>query len=310
MPKLTLLDVAKMNGSDSAVGLIEESLHASPEVRVGDARSIKGTTYKTLIRKSVPNGGFRNANEGKDPCRSTYDDKIVQTYIADCSGEMDAAVAEAHEDGVAALLAQEQAGNLEGQIRALGSQFYYGTANTLATSTADGASKGFAGLVQSVAASNVVDATGTTGGSATSVWMVKFGTRHLQWVVGQGGAIDERDPYLTRLTDGNNKPFDGWRAPLLFWIGLQVVNPNSFVQLKNVTAESGKGVDDDKLSDMLHTFAAGIVPDAIFMTRRSRGQLQKSRAALNTIGMREVPVEYEGIPIITTDNILNTEAVV
>jgi len=61
---------------------------------------------------------------------------------------------------------------------------------------------------------------------------------------------------------------------------------------------------------MLHTFAAGIVPDAIFMTRRSRGQLQKSRAALNTIGMREVPVEYEGIPIITTDNILNTEAVV
>ena len=38
---LTLADIAKMNGSDRAVGLIEENLNAAPELEVLPSRQIE-----------------------------------------------------------------------------------------------------------------------------------------------------------------------------------------------------------------------------------------------------------------------------
>jgi hypothetical protein len=306
-----MLDIAKINGSDSVTGLIEENVKASPEVMQGDFRTIAGTMYKTLIRKNVPTGGFRNANDGKAACKSEYDNKVVQTYIADCAAEVDAAVADAHEDGPAALLSLEQSGNMEGMLQALSSQFYYGTANTFAASIAEDAGKGFPGLQQAVSAAMVVDAAGTTAGTGTSVWAVKFGPKYVRWVMGRNGSFSERDPYETPIVGENGKTLDGWRAPLLFWIGLQVVNPNAVAQIKNLTEDSGKGLDDDKLSDLLHKFPTGITPDAFFVTRRSRKQLQQSRQTYSPTGSPvPIPTEYEGIPLIPTDGIVDTENIV
>jgi hypothetical protein len=69
-------------------------------------------------------------------------------------------------------------------------------------------------------------------------------------------------------------------------------------------------------------FPAGFVPDAIFMSRRSRTQLRTSRSALvslNSTGKQgdigggavyaPTPTDFEGIPIIATDSILNTEPI-
>lgn len=312
MPNITMLDVMKINGSDRTTGLIEDVIHASPEVRIGAARSIAGTSYKTLIRTEIGKGGFRDANSGADPCASKYANKLVETYIADCAAEIDRAVAEASEDGPAALIALEQSGNLEGMLQALGSQFYYGTNSAFASSTAKEAGKGYNGISEVVDAGLVLDAGGTTSGSASSVYAVKWGPRNVQWVIGRDGMIDEQDPYPARLTDGNGKAFDGIRAPLLFWIGLQVVNKNSMGQIKNLTEESGKGLDDAKLYQLLSKFPAGVVPDAIYLTRRSLEQLRISRTATNTTG-EPAPTPTKtgnGIPLIPTDNIVDTENVV
>jgi hypothetical protein len=61
----TLLDIAKANGSDAVVGLVDEAVSAHPELTRGFARTIQGIQYKTLVRTGVPTGGsFRAANAG------------------------------------------------------------------------------------------------------------------------------------------------------------------------------------------------------------------------------------------------------
>ena len=53
---LTLLDMTKTNGTDQAVGIVEEVRTFAPEVNVISGRPIKGTTYKALVRSALPGG--------------------------------------------------------------------------------------------------------------------------------------------------------------------------------------------------------------------------------------------------------------
>ena len=55
----TLLDIAKLNGSDTVVGLIEEVITSAPEFAVLPARTIRGTSYNTVSRTAYPSVGFR-----------------------------------------------------------------------------------------------------------------------------------------------------------------------------------------------------------------------------------------------------------
>ena len=63
------------------------------------------------------------------------------------------------------------------------------------------------------------------------------------------------------------------------YVGLQSASKHSVARIKNVTAQSTKTLSDTLLAQALDLFPAGIMPDAIFMNRRSRSQLQAARAA-------------------------------
>ena len=171
MANLNLIDIAKQNGNDAAVGLIEESIQAHPELN-GAARTIAGTSYTALIRESLPTIGFRNANEGATAVKSVWKQKLVNTFIVDAPIEVDKAVADAAEDGPEVVIAREASGVMEGVMRSLASQMYYGTATTVATSAAGSPTKGFPGLVETYNTSISVDKSGT-GSDTSSVWAVK-----------------------------------------------------------------------------------------------------------------------------------------
>ena len=111
MAVTTLLDIAKANGSDAAVGLIEEVLNAFPEVQLGAARTIKGLSYKTLVRTALPTASFRSANEGTPPTKSTSENRVVECFILNPRWECDKAVADAYEDGASAYIAMEADGH-------------------------------------------------------------------------------------------------------------------------------------------------------------------------------------------------------
>jgi hypothetical protein len=112
--------------------------------------------------------------------------------------------------------------------------------------------------------------------------------------------------------------YEAWVAAMTGWFGLQIGNENAVRRICNLTAQSGKGLTDSLLASLLGTFPVGYRPDALFMSRRSRTQLQIARTVVlqgqgtnrpNQPVVAPIPTEYEGIPIIASDSILNTDAI-
>lgn len=189
---MTLLDIAKKNGSDPLVGLIEEVVSVAPEIELGAARTIKGISYKTLVRTNLPRGGFRDANQGVAPVKSEYANKTFEAMIFNPKWKCDKAVAEADEDGKEAVIAREADGIMRGSLLHLGSQFYYGLAND---------AKGCPGLLSQYDAENMtVNATGS-GQATTSVWAVKFGPQYVQWLWGNDGQLNLSDIVEQQMHD-------------------------------------------------------------------------------------------------------------
>ena len=306
----TLLDIAKRNGRDGLVPLIDEASKAHPELRVMPARTVKGTQYKTLIRTTVPTGSsFRAANAGVTPAKSGYENRLVECFIFNKRWECDKAVADASEDGRDAYIANEAGGIMEGGFQDLSSQIYYGIG-------AGGQAAGFPGFINQYDATNrVVDAAGTTDSTCSSVWMPRFGPGHIQLVLGQNGSLELGDVRTESIVDPNaaTKRLTAYVQEILAWVGIQVGSLDSLVRIKKLTADSGKGLTDDLLAAALVKFPAGTGPDMVLMNRRSLGQLQNSRTATNPTGApAPFPTFVTGmdgreIPIGITDAILSTE---
>jgi len=306
MARLTLLDIAKANGSDAVTGLVEEATAAHPEIMLGQARTIRGLNYKTLVRTANPVVAFRNANEGMAATKSTYENRLVETFILNPRIEADKAVADASEDGWEAALAMEALGITEASMQKLAACFYYGT-----RAAYGGDAKAFPGLLDAYDDSGMlVDATGSTSGTGSSVWAVKFGAKDVEWVYGNGGELAVTDPRIETIYDENNDPLTGYVQELLARPGLQVGSLRSVGRIRNITAQSGKTLTDDMISDLLSKFQVGSRPDVLLMNRRSLKQLQQSRTATNNTGApAPFPTESFGVPIAATDSIVSTEAI-
>ncbi len=304
----TLLDIAKANGADAAVGLIEEVLTVAPEVtsQFSASRTIKGTSYKTLVRTTLPTAAFRNANEGTAAVKSLFDNRVVECFTLNPYWYADKAVADRYEDGAAAYIALEADAIMRAAMITLGKQFYYGN-----TAGSFGDVKGFPGLLNMYDATNMtVDATGTTANTGASVWAVKFSQKDVTWVFGENGQLAVSDVRVQTMLDTNSNPYTAYVQELLAYPGLQLGNIKCVGRIKNITAESGKGLTDALLSKLLAKFPVGYKPDAFFMSRRSLQQLQTSRTATTPTG---VPAPYPDsafdVPIVPTDSIQETEAI-
>jgi hypothetical protein len=316
MSRITLLDVAKNNGSDTIVGLVEESISVAPEVAVFPVRSVEGTGFKTLVRTGLPSVDFIAASQGIEAGKSTFENKHFDCGLLGGRIEVWKSVLDAPENGPASdIKATEAAGVMEAAMRKVGKQIFYGK-------TALGSEKGFVGLVSMVDGALIKDATGTTANTGSSVYMVKFGPRDVSLVMGRNATMELSDFRVESLEDADGNKGPGEVADLASWIGLQQASKNSVVRIKNLTADSGKGLTDAMLSSALNLFPSGVIPDAIFMSRRSREQLQAARSALVSLradgktgslggGAAYVPTptDFEGIPIIATDSIVNIEPI-
>jgi hypothetical protein len=316
MARQTVLDIAKRNGSDPVVGLIEETTKAHPELTLGEARTIKGLNYYTLVRTGLFDGStFRDANEGATVGKSTYENRLVSTFILNPRWECDKAVADAAEDGAAAFISDEARSMMEKALVDLSGSFYYGR-NT----TYGGSAKAFPGLIDAYdSTNNVVDAGGTTATTGSSAWLVRFSPTDVKWVWGQNGELVMPDVRVETIYDANSKPLDGYVQSLLARPGLQVGSVRSLVRIKKLTADSGKGLTDSLVASALAKFEVGVVPDAMLISRRSRLQLQQSRSVTifsgvggkaggNVENIAPTPTEAFGIPIAVTDSIKDVES--
>ena len=309
----TLLDMAKRNGRDRAVPLIQETSKLIPEISgvsmngtplpgVGSVRTIKGINYHTLVRTSNPTVSFRDANTGTTASASTYENRLVETFILNPRWEADKAVADRSEDGPDAYIADEAMAIMEAAMQLLGQQFFYGR-------TVDG--KGHPGLVDSVI-SKYTKSAGGTAGQCSSVWFVKFGATHVQWIYGENGALtipDKRIETLYRADPGTTtplKPMTGYVQDMLAYPGVQVGSTRSIARLSGVSAETGKTLTD---ALMFQTIALmDVQPDVIFMNKTLLEQLRESRTTFNATGApAPIPTDCAGIPIAPTQSLTMTE---
>jgi len=321
MPLTTLLDIQRLRNSDVEVGIIQENTAAAPELAILPSRSIPGMNYRTTVISGQSGGGFRTANAGVSLGKPTYEQRLVECFLYEHDVELDAAAQAASlGDSVADLETIElQQGALTVMQKA-GRQIFYGTATD---------PLGFSGLKQFVpktavagSSSFFVDATGSTANTASSVYAVRAGLKDVHVVFGGGTGLNFGEFIDQQLTDANGKKFMGRVCGLTAWIGLQIGSVNSVGRIGNLTAQSGKQCTDALLAQLVSVFPVGAKPTHIFMSRRSAFQLAASRpktvyfspGVSNTAGGTMATTDYTvadylGIPIIVTDQILDTDAI-
>lgn len=310
---MTMLDIAKMNGSDALVGLVDEASRETPELtgrdafnnrqlsNVGGSRTIKGLLYKSLVRTSLPQVGFRDPNNGTPYKASVYENRTVETFTMNPRWAVDQAVADRHEDGPGIVMALEAEANVQSGLMTVAKQFYYG-------SGAD--SKGHPGLMQYVDSTMVINATGTAPDTGSSVWAVKYGPQNVLWVWGNKGQFKPTEISIRDIVGPNGSPYSAYFQEMFAYPGLQFMHRSSAGRIKNLTEETGKKLTDGLIGQLLAKFPIGTKPDVLFMTMRSAMQLKDARTAASPTGLEaEFPTTSNGIPICVTDNLSNTEAI-
>ena len=300
---------------DVTRGIVEEALAAVPEMQFFDADTIAGTVVNTLARVSLPTVAFRNIGDPVSSTRSGYETRPATLKML--SGRAEVTDAEVLANGLMTKdeqLVSESVAVLTAAFQALAKQIWTGSD-----------AKGFTSAMSLVDAAMVTRAGDGQAGANTSVWFVGNGAKTKCGILfsKNSGILADADiefrkgDILVKSGDTVTGVEPGWIGDLTSYAGFHVANKKSLARLCNVTAETG--LTDDMLTDCIEAYAQmnnGAKPDGIFMSFNARKMLRKSRnLTLKAEGgdlnrFATTPVEIDGIPIIATNAILDTEATV
>ena len=320
MERITLLDIVKLNKNDKIIGLVEEVISVVPELDIIPGKPRKGKHFETLVRTRVPKVKFRRVNDGSDPVKSGYENRMFQCHLIDGRMEVDKAAADIADEGPDFVKAAEAVGYFIGQGQTLASQVWYGPKSD---------PLGFPGACQLVAKDMGTwlgnKSEGISANTGTSVFAINANVlRGLSFFFGgEGMGLLGQDMTWREETilGENGKPLDGYVCSLPFWPGLALANSKMVVRYDNIAPQEGKSLNDDIMDEIFHQFTkntGGIPPTHYFMSFEARRMLQKSRAAtlVGTGTTRPdqpktvpVPKDHDGIPIVASSAIVDTESI-
>lgn len=314
---LTLLDITKQNGTDQAVGIVEEVRTFAPEVNVFGGRPIPGTTYKALVRTALPTTpAFRAVNTGTAVVASRWDQRINQTFFLDGQCRVDEATLKASTFGADYVLANEASGVLKQALIQVGTQFYYGK-----PSTTDFGFAGLNNLYDPATMEVAANATGSAGATNSSAWLVCNAPDAAEFIYGNNQGL-QMGQWMSQYVTAANAQYRAYVNNLSAYIGLSFNYTKSACRIKNLVAygtSSKVGLTDALVAQALALFPVGVIPTHLFCTRAQRFFLQQSRSpvygatggsaitAADRLKFSPTPVESNGIPLYVTDSITDTE---
>lgn len=265
--------------------------------------SSNGTEHRYLKQTGAPTVGFRAVNAGTDNSKSADTLVTVTLKILAASFAVDKALADSYTKGGSTAFVQREARrHLRAAMFMAEKQFVNGTGND---------ADGFAGLKTSLTTlnTNAFSAGGDTADATTSVYFLRTSEDEAAVVTGNDGRIEIGETIVQRLTDGDGKAYPAYYTPMEGYLGLIFGTANSCFRLCNLDFDHG--LTDDLAYSVLKRFPAGRQPNLIVMNRGQLEALRASRTATNTTGAPAPrPTDIEGIRIVVTDAILDTEAVV
>jgi hypothetical protein len=282
--------------------LASNVLDDAPLIASLPARDVKGNVYKYRRKIANPDVGFRAENDGRENSTGEYESVTANLAILDASFTLDVAVASADERGTDAALAEEGVDHLRAQMFGAEQQVIYGSDV-----------KGFEGLTDVLSYLDtpmVIGAGGTAANTGSSVFALVEGPTDVQVLWGEGGVIDIGEPVIQRVA-GTTGHYPAHFVPITGWGGLKIGSTYSAARLCNLTEQANKGLNDALMGRLYALFPASRKPTKFVMSGRSQEQLRVSRTATNPTGAEApLPVEVFGVPIVVTDAVSNTEAIV
>lgn len=306
----TLAGLIQLNDMNTAELNVSDLLQDAPLIAAMEAVEASNGTKHSYDKEVVAEGvAFRAPNAGV--INSASEDEHVETNLAflDGSFDTDIAITSKAKNGTDAYLEKRTVRKLKSLLSTSEKNLIYGNV-----------SGGFDGLLENallnqLSDSMVIGAGGTTADEQTSVILIRTTEDDCALIAGNGGNFTAEDPYMNTVypnpsTDA--KRYDAWRVPLYGWLGMQYGSIYSVARIANLhKSDAGASLDDDLLYDAIGLLPSARQPNLCVMNRQSLGQLRKSRTATNATGVpAPMPTEIGGIPIIVTDSIVNTEAVV
>jgi hypothetical protein len=165
------------------------------------------------------------------------------------------------------------------------------------------------------------NATGSLGATTSSAWLVCNKPDCAEFIYGQNKGL-EMGQWMRQAIAATNSQYMAYVNNLSGYIGLSFNYAKSVCRIKNLAAygtASNTGLTDELVASALSKFPVGVVPDYLFCTRAQRFFLQSSRTPVySSAGKSGVtaslqlqyaptPTESNGIPLVVTDSILDTE---
>jgi hypothetical protein len=272
--------------------------------------SSHGLSHKYIRETAAATGGFRAVNVGISNSAGEIELVTDTLKFLDASWEDDIAIAKAMasgKGGMDAWVSDRTRRSLAAAFVGLEKQLIYGD-------QAPGSTAGFAGLIDAVDAGMVLKAGGASVGAQTSVYAIRTGPTDVAVVYNgdNGGLIEVSEVYKVRKESAGPLPYTALRCDINGYLAYQKANKFAVGRLANIhPTDVGAALDDDDLAELLALFPSGQMPTFLAMNRVALKLLQQSRTATNATGApAPFPTEAFGIPIVVTDQIISTEAVV
>ena len=307
-----LIDLVKGAYADATVGIVDEVVKEVPEVAFFDARLVKGTQFKTLARTSLPTTGFRTLGNGIDASESGYALKTFDLGIL--AGLVQGDKAQVLGDSMRSkeeVLSDEAIAMVISGMKTLAGKVWYG---------GKAGAEAFDGVAALCDDSLVVDAGDSTANSCSSVYAVGNDARKACGLVFSensgfflNGELDFKEG---KMLGANSKEVPCYWTDLTGYAGFSAVNAKKMARLANLGA-SAHTLTDALLAKLVAAYrkANGAVPDALFASYDQLTALQASRAATSVVPRErgsiaaEWPTDFQGIPLIASNAISDTEAV-
>lgn len=318
--KLSLLDVMQRRG-ESPIDrkVVEDVAYVAPVFSKFPVSVIAGTTYRQLHRTGLPLIGARPLNAGVGTRKASYETKNHECFFYDGLVALDKGVAMSDREGVNAMMADEMEAHMKGAFINLERSLFYGKA--VSKYGIDGLAETMGDYmtisVDPASVSKAEDGTVTCKKGGASVWALNLRPDALDIIFGNDRTIafgpQKEQLVACKTAEGKEGQMNALTRSCQFWIGLRQRSLYAAGRLVNESANAP--LKDEHLAELLNCFPANQGPTVLVMNRYTRARLQKSRAAAMVYQKRssgqtpyaELPTEYEGIPIIVTDMLLQDE---
>ena len=346
---LTLLDVVKRKGNDQIIGLLEDTITYAPELSAVMGRPISGIMYKTLHR-ALPTVAFRQANNGSSTVKGKYRQSLHECSIIDAQLQADTAVVDATapsspdspQADIGDMLFDEAQGAVMATYITVGAQMYYGTASDPNGFTGIAPLVGALNPALNTGAAVITSGTGGhTAAVQSSVYFIWENLRGSHFIFGNNRGLTMLPEWRIQQVSGNTSGvLTAYVNNLQGWIGFAVNHPLSVARICNINLAT----DSAPLTDILVASLLQWLPLQMrneitanlnntggpnkwgpglkmFMNPQVAFSLQQSRSPVTSgvgtaitadmpLRFAELPTQSNGIPIVLTNSITNTEAVV